>query len=194
MNFRLIRFYVFLFLFYLNGRIVAQFGFDYTCQQLFLEVQEYIYTELNYCISDTDCIIARGICPLSPYFIVNKERAWEMDSLSNLLTQKCRGCTYDLPILPRNLKIECRNNKGCPSLKFLKYAPYFDLNCKQIVSLYGKDLIGQSIDSFDLPGYMFRILNVHDTTTIDPREVWTLNLIEIRMDDLCIIQELRCNN
>ncbi len=166
---------------------------DSICQERRIELRDYIFNTLNFCTSDSDCVIAYGICPFGSYFIMNRQNLPLMDSLNNLILESCGDCTYDKPILPRDIKLVCRNNKGCPSLEFIKEVIYFSFTCEQIVYTYSQDIIGNTIDKFDHPDYIFRVIHESDTSSLSSPDPYHLDRVKVVIDDLGIVKSLECH-
>lgn len=165
-----------------------------TCDQLLAKLKDYIFADLNYCTSDSDCIIANGICPLGPYFIVNRKSISLMDSILTIVQNNCSGCIYDLPILPLDIKLECRNNKAGPAVNYIKTANYFSFRCEQIAHLYSQEFIGKNMSNLNLPETMFWVINESDTTSIRSSDPWNLDRVKVIIDGTGTIESLDCDN
>ena len=166
---------------------------DPICQKRRIELRDYIFNTLNFCTSDSDCVIAYGICPFGSYFIMNRQNLPLMDSINALILESCGGCTYDKHILPRDLKLVCKNNKCCPSLEFIEEAIYFSFTCEHIVYTYSQDIIGNTIDKFDLPDYIFRVSHESDTSSLSSPDPYHLNRVKVVIDSVGIVKSLECD-
>jgi hypothetical protein len=165
-----------------------------TCEERRIQLKDYIFNSLNFCTSDSDCVIAFGICPLGSYFIMNRQNLSLMDSINTLILESCGGCTYDKYILPRDLKLVCRNNKGCPSVEFIKEAIFFSFKCEQIVYTYSQDIIGNNINKFNLPDYIFRVIHESDTSSMISLDPYHLDRVKVVIDDIGIVKSLGCDD
>lgn len=166
---------------------------DSICQERRIQLRDYIFNTLNFCTGDSDCVIAYGICPFGSHFIMNRQNLSLMDSINALILESCGGCTYDKHILPRDLKLVCRNNKGCPSVEFIEEAIYFSFTCEQIVYTYSQDIIGNTIDKFDLPDYIFRVSHESDTSSLSSPDPYHLNRVKVVIDSVGIVKSLECD-
>ena len=93
----------------------------------------------------------------------------------------------------------CRNQlffirpKDCPSLEFIKEVIYFSFTCEQIVYTYSQDIIGNTIDKFDLPDYIFRVSHESDTSSLSSPDPYHLNRVKVVIDSVGIVKSLECD-
>jgi hypothetical protein len=84
-------------------------------------------------------------------------------------------------------------DKGCPSVEFIKEAIFFSFKCEQIVYKYSQDSIGNNMNKFDLPDYIFRVMHESDTSSLSALDPYHLDRVKVIIDDLGIVKTLECN-
>ena len=78
-------------------------------------------------------------------------------------------------------------------MEFIEEAIYFSFTCEHIVYTYSQDIIGNTIDKFDLPDYIFRVSHESDTSSLSSPDPYHLNRVKVVIDSVGIVKSLECD-
>ncbi|MGB4849613.1 MAG: hypothetical protein WBP41_16940 [Saprospiraceae bacterium] len=155
-------------------------------------MKKYIDDEFNYCEVNSDCAVAWGICPLGPFFIVNKKQIDSLGAVLDKVRNKCIICDYKMPRPPTAFK--CKNSRCYPDInEDLNIISFYWHDCQKIVDIYSEDLIGMNSNHMDLNEMLYRVISEDDLKNINSADPYDMNRVKLIIDKNGIIKSTTCD-